>query len=304
MQLDYPLLASEFIRTCEQEKTLSQNTLQAYAQDLSCFRKFQTCHRTGLFDAELVLDYLSYLREAKKLKPASVRRRILTLRSFAKWLNAKEHIEQTPFARLELELKLPKRLPRPVERHVVTSMITAQNSASSNDLSPVQTTSLIIKLMIVTGVRVGELSNIRVGDVTDHGRRIRIRGKGNRERNVFVGNAALAEEILAYRHRRTIQPLPHDYLFINRNQARLSAQAIRTRLKKLSQSLDISPPITPHQFRHSAATFLIEEGVDIRVVQRLLGHSSIATTEIYTRVSDASLMHALSAADPLQKLSS
>ncbi len=83
---------------------------------------------------------------------------------------------------------------------------------------------------------------------------------------------------------------------------RLSEQAIRTRLKKLSNTLGLPKAITPHQFRHSAATFLIEEGVDIRVVQRLLGHSSIATTEIYTRVSDASLISALAAADPLGKL--
>lgn len=297
---------SHFLRMCAEERTLSTNTLLAYEQDLTCFGSFLKLHAAEALDDQLILKYLRHLRIAKKLRPASVRRRMLTVRSFTKWLTANDAIAAWPFQDLELELKLPKRLPRPVERHVVSELL-KPGAAPRTEPSPYSlraVTLVVIRLMIATGIRVGELANIRLQDVTDQATRIRIRGKGNRERLVFIGNRALAEDLSTYLARRGALDLCHDFLFVNKNMKRLSEQAIRGRLKSLSGSLHLEKAITPHQFRHSAATYLIEEGVDIRFVQRLLGHSSIATTEIYTRVSDASLINALTAADPLRKLSS
>ncbi len=302
---DFNTWTSRYLRMCAEERTLSTNSLLAYEQDLTCFGTFLKARPGEAFDDQLILAYLRHLRTGKELRPASVRRRILTVRAFTKWLAANEIIPAWPFQDLELELKLPKRLPRPVERHVVSELLLTEGPVpgmASTPFAPGTVTLLAVRLMVATGVRVGELANIRIQDVTDQSTRIRIRGKGNKERNVFIGNRSLAQDLSGFQSARRDLGLDHDFLFVNRNMKRLSEQAIRTRLKKLSNTLGLPKAITPHQFRHSAATFLIEEGVDIRVVQRLLGHSSIATTEIYTRVSDASLISALAAADPLGKL--
>ena len=160
-------------------------------------------------------------------------------------------------------------------------------------------------MMVATGVRVGELTNIRTPDIGDQGKQIRIMGKGNRERLVFVTNPRLLADLQRYLSLRSSLASPETtYLLVNKNGKRLTEQALRVRLKRLSKKLGISPHLTPHRFRHSAATLLIEEGVDIRVVQRLLGHSSIATTELYTHVSDASMVSALQTANTLGKLGS
>lgn len=178
------------------------------------------------------------------------------------------------------------------------------------------TTALALRLMTATGVRVGELTAIRLQDVQPDGRAIRIHGKGSRERSVFVGNAALAGDLARLRAARwaaetaaaasaahgTVATAAAAPLLLNRHGRALTPQALRLRLRRLCAAAGIAPHVTPHRFRHTAATCLIEEGVDIRLVQRLLGHSSIATTQIYTHVTDRSLIAALEAADPLGKL--
>ncbi len=178
------------------------------------------------------------------------------------------------------------------------------------------TTALALRLMTATGVRVGELTAIRLQDVQTDGRAIRIHGKGSRERSVFVGNAALADDLVRLRAARwaaetaaavsagrgAVAAAAAAPLLLNRHGRALTPQALRLRLRRLCAVAGIAPHVTPHRFRHTAATCLIEEGVDIRLVQRLLGHSSIATTQIYTHVTDRSLIAALEAADPLGKL--
>lgn len=114
----------------------------------------------------------------------------------------------------------------------------------------------------------------------------------------------LLQDLSAYLAHRRERASPADFLFLNSRGARLTEPAFRKRLRAISADLSIAPHVTPHRFRHSAATMLIEEGVDIRLVQRLLGHASIATTEIYTKVSDTSLITAIRAADTLSKVDS
>jgi len=286
---------SDYLAFCKESRSLSPNTLLAYEQDLICFAKFRRSHAVEPeFNQDIVLSYLRFLRDNLNLQPATVRRRMLTLRAFATWLVKTGRIGLSPFAGLDLDLKLPRRLPRPVDRSVVLGLLREQQDRS---------TELAIKLMIATGIRVGELTHIRTTDIHDNGRKIRIRGKGNRERTVYVANSALLQDLQTHLAiRNAAPPSGGDFLLLNSRGGRLTEPALRGRLRSLSVKLGIHPPITPHRFRHSAATFLIEEGVDIRFVQRLLGHSSIATTEIYTRVSDTSLISAIETADPLGKL--
>jgi len=305
-----------FIQHCELARGLTKNTVDAYRQDLEEFRRF--LNREDLcadFESPLIFRYVEHLRIYRKYKQATVRRRLVTLRALVTWLRRAGELEQDPFQGIELDLRAPKRLPRPVEWVDVRSMLSAhpqsvhdakagRRSMSIVNRTIARITDLAIRLMVATGVRVGELTKIRLSNISNDGYRIRINGKGNKERNVFIGNADLRAELQHIKLLAMDRPHNGDFLLLNTHRHRLTEQALRRRLRILGSECNLDTRITPHRFRHSAATFLIEEGVDIRFVQRLLGHASIATTEIYTRVSDTALLRAVCSADPLSKLRS
>jgi integrase/recombinase XerD len=313
---DVGRLRVEFLKYCQISKSLSNNTIAAYAQDLGDFTKFCALNRQGSSpDPNMILAFVTYLQEQRGLKPASVRRRIACLRSFFKWLEQSRQILSSPFRNLDLRLKTPRRLPRALSR----SQLSAVTEAASNgllykgkkrvdprrpkDLTNIQvTTQLAIRLLVATGIRVGELTSIKLSDITPENPAIRIIGKGNRERIVFIGNQQLRSDLEQYVNGRLRSAKGCDRLLLNQRGKPLTSQSLRLRLRRISEHLEMSPRVTPHCFRHTAATLLLEEGLDIRFVQKLLGHSSISTTEIYTHVSDASLRSAVERADPIGKL--
>jgi integrase/recombinase XerD len=303
-----------FLAHCRQVRGLSNNTVSAYEQDIAAFLAFtrQGDQRYQL-NGQVVLDYLDHLKQERNHKHATIRRRLVTLRAFATWLRKSGNIGNDPFAGLDIDLRPPKRLPRPVEWVDVKAMLkgygAAHPTASSSPLESSnrfhalsRTTTLAIKLMVSTGVRVGELTRIKLSNISNDGYRIRIQGKGSKERNVYIGNLDLRAELQHIKWQASRTAHDGDYLLLNNHRRRLTEQALRRRLRLLAQACDLDTRVTPHRFRHSAATFLIEEGVDIRFVQRLLGHAGIATTEIYTRVSDTALMRAIDNADTLGKM--
>lgn len=303
-----------FLTHCQQTRGLSQHTVDAYEQDIAGYIKFaqRNEHWHDLND-RVVLDYLDHLKRERNYKHATIRRRLVTLRAFSIWLRKAGHITEDPFAGLEIDLRPPKRLPRPVEWVDVRTMLKGNGGEPSKASSGIptlsselhsvsRTTALAIKLMVATGVRVGELTRIKLSNISNDGFRIRIHGKGSKERNVYIGNPELRAELQYIKWQASQVAHDGDYLLLNSLRRRLTEQALRRRLRLLAQNCNLDTRVTPHRFRHSAATFLIEEGVDIRFVQRLLGHSSIATTEIYTRVSDTALMQAMNTADTLGKI--
>ncbi|MXZ03606.1 MAG: tyrosine-type recombinase/integrase, partial [Chloroflexi bacterium] len=202
--------------------------------------------------------------------------------------------------------------PRPVDRATlgagfrsaqrIVQLSPGEKPSTLREIPALQITGLIVRLLTVTGLRIGELTSLHVCDVTGTATQIRVRGKGDRERIVYVANDRLQTDFRRFWEIRCDMAGSQAWLFTNAKGDRLTSQAFRKRLRTLSKSLRIEPHLTPHQFRHSAATMLIEEGVDIRLVQRLLGHASIATTEIYTKVSDNSLSSAVATADTLAKV--
>ncbi len=296
-----------FIRHCRNTRGLSENTISAYVQDLDAFATHAAAHDIALpLIPENITDFVQHLREVRGHAPATVRRRIACLRVFCRWLEKDGHSAASPFRDIDLQLKIPRRLPRAIGRDHLHRIARATAPARRPDRVRLEnasidpTTALVIALLVATGIRVGEMAAIRRADMAPDGSSIRIHGKGSRERTVYIGNAGLAGRLCHYRDDRAGGP--GDRLFVNRNGHPLTPQAFRLRLKRLSKELGIEPPLTPHRFRHTAATTLIEEGVDIRFVQRLLGHSSIATTEIYTHVTDRSLRAAIEGADALGRL--
>lgn len=161
------------------------------------------------------------------------------------------------------------------------------------------TTLLAVALMVATGVRVNEVVGIRCQDIDLPGRAMRLLGKGRRERQVFLTNDWITSFTGAYIDARsTINP-QHPRLLFNLHYDPLTPPAMRSRLAKAASAAGLGRRVTPHMLRHTAATQLIEAGVDIRYIQRLLGHASLSTTEIYTHVSDRALRQVVSDADVL-----
>lgn len=304
--------AGRYLTHCRISKNLSSNTILAYQQDLLEFTCFAASKALSqFFHPDTILDYLSFIKDGKHLSSATIRRRIACLRGFFRWL---EHAGKvtSPFRGLTLSLQRPVRLPRALSRKDLAAIANATMPGSASlwmsdgactDTRDIgRTTGLAIRLMAATGMRVGELTAIALADISDDASAIRVSGKGNRERTVFVGNKRLRQEVQAYVRERRHSALPTDCFLINARGERLTPQSMRLRLRKLSHELQISPRATPHRFRHTAATMLLEEGVDIRFVQRLLGHSSISTTEIYTHVSDVRLKAVIEHADTIGTL--
>ena len=161
------------------------------------------------------------------------------------------------------------------------------------------TTLLAVALMLATGVRVQEVVSIACGDVDLPSRTMRLLGKGRRERQVFLTNDWITNLTATYIEARSALDLQHSCLLFNLHFAPLTPSAMRARLSKAASAASLVTHVTPHMLRHTAATQLIEAGVDIRYIQRLLGHASLSTTEIYTHVSDSTLKRVVSDADIL-----
>lgn len=297
---------------CREQLGLSENSIRAYQQDLLTFQRYLSAQDNNVeINSEILINFHRHLRENIQSSPATIRRRFISLRSYFNWLVTEHGRDTSPFQGLRLDLKVPQRLPRPVDRPTLQSLFKSahrlvqadvENEFQNTHFSSRQLTGLVARLLVVTGMRIGEITNLRIGDISGACTRVRVRGKGNRERTVYVTNERLLMDFDHYFKTRATSDGPNAYLFLNSRGARLTEPAFRKRLRAVSHSLFITPYLTPHRFRHSAATMLIEEGVDIRIVQRLLGHASISTTEIYTKVSDNSLVAAIERADTLAQV--
>ncbi|NVO14425.1 MAG: tyrosine-type recombinase/integrase [Rhodoplanes sp.] len=230
---------------------------------------------------------------------------------------------ENPFKTFRLRLPRRKRLPRTLSRPEAAALMgslrrsvperpspasgrTATAGLPRVSLSPGEAGfAIALQLMVATGIRVGELCRLRLDEVAPDGGALRIHGKGARDRMAYITDAALAAALARLRAERAAfagadtVAVP---LFVNRRGTPLRPQSIRARLRVRARDAGLSRRVTPHMLRHTAATLLIETGVDIRFVQRLLGHASIATTEIYTHVSDEALRTTLARADVLGAL--
>ena len=288
--------ATLFLSECAIDRALSANTIDAYRYDLDQFQAF-----LGHDDlsAALTVDslkaFLRYMVEARALSVGTARRRIACLRTFSRYC-AKKSGFVDPFDSWSPHLKKPKRLPRSLSSEELTNL----TSRTETQPGILHESVFCILLIGATGMRVSELCAIRVKDVSSDGRQIHVLGKGLRDRLVYLSNIDLAAELAD--RRRSILKLGHgdDALFKNSRGQPLRPQVLRRWMHQLQAGRGFSRPITPHMLRHTAATLLIENGTDIRFVQRLLGHASIATTEIYTHVSDAALRDAVQRADPMR----
>lgn len=300
--MQFRVATEEFLRFCALERQLSTHTIQAYSADLADFRKWLGRDaEVSEITTDTLKEYLEHLVGARKLSVATVRRRFACLRKFFRRLADRGHAGN-PFADWRPLLPRRKRLPRTLTRTEASSLLqTCATSASM--MHHTQTVFRpIVQLMIATGMRVGELCKLRIDDVSPDCSVLRIQGKGARDRVAYVTDPGLRRDLSQLREYRQQSMSEVRALFLNRRGTSMRPQSVRSKLRRLATGAGFGRRVTPHMLRHTAATLLIETGVDIRFVQRLLGHSSIATTEIYTHVSDEALRATLERADVLGAL--
>jgi len=289
-----------FVEHCRVARGLSAHTLRAYASDLRLFSlEIGADTRPQDISRECIREHLRAQKDRRKAGPATIKRRAATLKSFFRWLVESGRVSTSPLQGLGLDIRLPKRLPKALDRTDLRRLIrTVETSTCGGAVGSQECTLLraTVLTMLATGVRVSELVAVRVDDVSLEDRSILIHGKGNRERRVYVaGSAAMRAISRLYRQAAK----RGSWLFAHADGRTISTQFVRSRLRALGRSASLSRHLTPHMLRHTAATQLLEAGVDTRFVQRLLGHSSIATTQIYTHVTDRMLKMQLDAADTI-----
>lgn len=270
----------DYLNYLEYQKNYSKHTIESYKQDIIEYLEYLDEKHIKLLKIKYdeIRDYLKYLSDKKDIN-STISRKISALRSFYKYLQNNNKIENNPFSLINLPKK-EKKLPRFFYYNELEELF---NTPKLN--TPLgQRDRLILEMLYATGVRVSELVNIKISDISD--RTIKILGKGNKERIVRFGE--YCEEILKmylndghYKLNSSSQ-----YLFLNNSGGQLTDRGVRYLLDKIISKTTIEKKISPHMIRHSFATHLLNEGCDILTVQELLGHESLTATSIYTHVTN------------------
>ncbi len=309
--MDIGTQREKYIRWLQTARSLSEHTVRAYDTDLRILEQhLGSSTSVRSIQSSDILKFVKQQREAG-MSPSSLRRRSSGLRGFCTWLVDEGDLHTDPFIGVRLKLGRSQKLPRALAGHDLAKLLRwlrteADCNAPVLECKPLAkpheaTTLLSTALMLTTGLRVGEVSSIQSNDIDLSSRRLHIVGKGLRERQVYLTDDWITSLVEAYQLSREAHGVEHEYFLFNKCWRPISPDAIRTRLKKAASQANTSQPVTPHMLRHSAATQLIESGVDIRFVQRLLGHASLTTTEAYTHVSDETLRRMVTNADVLGK---
>ena len=274
---------NEFLDYISYEKKYSDNTELNYEIDLYRFDEYlKMNHKNYLkIKYEDVSNFIITLQKSG-YKSTSINRTISTLRSFYTYLEKEKIISSNPF-NLISNLKTDKRLPNYFIYNEYLEMI---NTLSDSPLDI--RNRLILELLLATGMRVSELSNIKIDTIDFNNNEIKVHGKGNKERIVFYGSYAKdALDNYLYNSRNILLNGKESvFLLVNNNGTPLTSRGIRLIIENIVKKASIHSKITPHTFRHTFATMLLNEGCNIKSVQELLGHASLNTTGIYTHLTN------------------
>ncbi|REL26894.1 integrase [Thalassotalea euphylliae] len=303
----------QFLFNCKYNKKLSEHTIRAYEQDIKDFNSLTEVKFIDDINKSKIKIFIRRLQQSD-LSVRTVKRKIACIKSMIKWLEQEEIISNNPFYQIDTSIKSPTLLPRNLPKQALRKMLRAARSSlnlkkeDNYDLKKLQTLIhtgkqlnkltciLIIELLFTTGVRVSELVNIELSHIFFNERKIKILCKGQRERFVFLPNIELVELLIAYISLRKVTNAQHFFLLVNSRGNQASPQFVRKLLRNTAIKARVDK-VTPHMYRHSSACQLLESGLDIRYVQRLLGHQSILTTQLYTHVHDNDLQKKISKAN-------
>lgn len=291
-----------YLEYCEYRKELDQKTLKAYRIDL---RQYFNFFSYGEPDKEKIEEYITELH--KKYKQKTVKRKIASIKAYYNYLEEEEMIIENPFRKIKVKFKETIVLPRIIPREEIELLLNYMYCSLNENGTSVYKYHLrdvaVVEVFFATGARVYEISNIKADNVNLNSGLIRIMGKGGKERYVQISNASVLKILKRYYIENEQAIKKSGFFFVNNREGRYTEQSIRLMLKKYTKLAGISRSVTPHMFRHSFATYLIEEGVDVSFVQQILGHSSIKTTQIYIHIAAKKQAEILRALHPRNRMS-
>ena len=286
-------LLQDFLFHCKFEKNLNPKTIAAYTMDIEQFKTFKDIQSMCIneVDKDILKEYIQHLYTLE-LKPKSIKRKLATLKAFFTHLEFDEIITISPFRKMRVSIKEQKLLPKTIEIQNIRKLFKYiyKIKSDSNNIEQYSYKALtrdiaILELLFATGLRVSEVSNIKYNDFNLSTGNIKVLGKGGKERTIQICDQEVKIALKEYLSIFKDEILKKEWFFINRLGNKFTEHSIANMIKKYQTKANIQQHLTPHMFRHSFATMLLEEGVDIRYIQGMLGHSSISTTKIYTQIN-------------------
>jgi len=302
---------SQFLFHCRYEKNLSPKTLKAYSIDLRQFLEHLAAElQIATLEAVDKIALRAYIKSLfGPLKEKSVKRKVATLKALFHFLEREDAIAVNPFRKMDVRIKETRRLPRTIPlpdlKRLFKHLYRLKQDHPDRDsyaYKALVRDIAVLEVLFATGARVAEVCHLKNEDVDLRRGRVKILGKGGRERILQLCDEEALEAVRAYRGLWQEEVGKNSYFFHNRLGGRLTEQSVRAGLKRYAGIAGVGGRLTPHMLRHSVATLLLEEGVDIRSIQTILGHSSLLTTQIYTHVQEGQQRKILTSRHPRRKI--
>lgn len=290
-----------YMNYCAHQKCLDSKTLKAYRIDLEQFVDIIFFTSVTDITSEHLENFISILHQ--QYKPKTAKRKIASIKAFFHYLEYKEIIEKNPFTKLRIKFREPVVLPKIIPLHNVEALlVTIYNQRVAAKTEYQKRNALrdaaVIELLFASGMRISELCALKEHDICLHDGTILIHGKGSKERLLQIGTPEVIALLREYKQEFLLKIKECGYFFVNQTGKAVSDQSIRRMINKYCDLAAIELHITPHMFRHTFATSLLEADVDIRYIQEMLGHSSINVTEIYTHVATSKKKNILQTKHP------
>lgn len=291
----------QYLEYCKFRRELDEKTLKAYRIDLRQFFDTVTNEEPGKPEIE---EYITGLH--KNYKQKTVKRKIASVKAFYNYLEEEEYIEESPFRKIKVKFKETVVLPRVIPRGEIEQLLNYMYSCYNKQTDIVGRYWIrdmaVVEVFFGTGARVYEISNIAAECVDLNTGAVKIMGKGGKERYILISDVKVLQLLWEYYEENENAIKKSGYFFINKRGDRFTEQSIRLMIKKYAKLAGIDRNITPHMFRHSFATYLIEEGVDISCVKEILGHSSIKTTQVYVHITTTKQAEILRSKHPRNRM--
>lgn len=298
-------LIQQYLDFCENMKGLDSKSIKAYKKDLIQFEEINS-KNDGWCTKQTVEEYIKNLYS--EFKPRTAKRKMASLKAFFHYLEIEEYISSSPFHKIKYKRKEAVVLPRAIPISVISQLFNfIYNLEQDKNISEHKKKNLtrdiaVLEMLFASGLRIGELCSLKTSDINLKDKILKVNGKGSRERYIQITNQSVLKSLKRYQKNFAKEIQSTGYFFCNNRGNRLSEQSARFMVSKYARMCNAGMHITPHMFRHTVATLLLEEDVDIRYIQELLGHSSITTTQIYTHVSLSAQKRILTQKHPRNKI--
>lgn len=297
-------IIENYLNYCRSQKRLDEKTIKAYKIDLKQFKDFIGNIPIREITTQTLESYIATLHES--YKPKTAKRKIASIKAFFHHLDYKELITANPFNKMQIHFREPISLPKTVPLRTIEMLLSKIYHEINYAKTPYQRKNSIrdaalIELLFATGIRVSELCTLSPHNINLIDGTLLINGKGKKERLLQIGNADVINTLRVYQTEYCNIINQSNHFFVSQNGNAISDQSVRRIINKYTTLAAIDLHITPHMFRHTFATSLLEADVDIRYIQEMLGHSSINITEIYTHVAMSKQRNILTTKHPRNK---